>query len=173
MTFSSKAKGLCPRKAERPAKLERITKVNEKHRKGNRNEEATAFLEGYLTACKEMEVPLKLVAIRLGEILQQKRQRRSYSVPKLPEDSKRTLPRGKALPEVESNGSAHRGAQAKLKKIKKLPFSERLALAMAGKLFTKAGKKVSLKLLRSQRANAAKARAAYSAKIAAKKEAAA
>lgn len=72
--------------------------------------EATAFLEGYLTCAKEMEIPLRTVCERLGEILSEKRQRASKYMPFLRVNSKRNPSKRKALESLESDGSTHRRA---------------------------------------------------------------
>lgn len=147
--------------------------MNEKSRsnKDSSCEEAAIFLEGYLTACKEMEIPIRAVSIRLGQILSASGPRTSKYMSKLRTDAKRDLPKRKLLEPLESNGDSHRRAQATAKK--QLKPAQKLALAKAGKLKDKNGRRITLKSLRSMRATAAKAHAARLAQLAAKQKEAA
>lgn len=83
------------------------------------NAEATAFLEGYLTCAKEMEIPLRAVCERLGQILSEKRQRTREQVSVVWANAKGDTPKRSSVEPLESDGNTHRRAQTPAKKQRK------------------------------------------------------
>lgn len=94
-----------------------------------KNNEGTAFLEGYLTACQEMEVPLRAVCERLGEILREKGTRTGKHLSFVRADAKRDTPKRKTVEPLESDGNSHRRTPSRKKKIRNMKWWYKLSKA--------------------------------------------
>ena len=117
--------------------------------------EATAYIQGYIAACKDLQVPERELAVRLGTILYKAWEGRGQCMPVVRKNSKRDMPERKAVAALENNGSAHSGASVQPRKSKGVG-----SVMKNGKIMTR-------KLLKSMRENAAIARAKRAAKLAA------